>query len=587
MLLLQQRNANLTQWLLVIAFNSKQKDNQQSKSKQSKQQKEKEKDKSLSWWEDAVTMIRSIALGADFVSHQQEAEAKKQQQKQAAAAEHSKNNRHKEDASLLAKRKGGSIRFAMGLYHHHHRVAVSVPQTRTSGIVTEVTNEHQGDAAASSSPRISHSTRPSPARTTTPGVATEQTVVPGRRSSRLGQYDSNGGSRGTRRLLETSPPQRDNTGSPRHHATSSSPSYYNQNQEAALGSSMNTLLSTMTSQQNDNNHATETNNVPSSRGRGFGCGVSPTNTNDFKSDRALSGEGTDWIYLEVERCHNIQRVSSSKAISNDDSNKNNVNNTHRNKNSSKHQWKWKWRAKKRPTVVIKYNHREVGRTPVLQPTNNPTWQDQCFNFPVRTDADGNPYGDLILELWDSNGDDILVDLVAKSTYPLNKLDAAKRGREEIHEYEESLRLPDESDRVHLMASVRRSSLRVRASSITGAIQHHPGIKYIKRQVTSRPKIASEMQDDDSDVSMHSGEQFKVLVNPFPFRRREIQDGSEDDTMDSAGFWSSATVKALSMLVLYLLMGIIGFSFSFEKWSIRDSLYFSIVTFTTGKCSASG
>lgn len=39
-------------------------------------------------------------------------------------------------------------------------------------------------------------------------------------------------------------------------------------------------------------------------------------------------------------------------------------------------------------------------------------------------------------------------------------------------------------------------------------------------------------------------------------------------------------KALLGIMLYLILGVIAYSFVFEKWNIEDSLYFSIVTFTT-------
>ena len=58
----------------------------------------------------------------------------------------------------------------------------------------------------------------------------------------------------------------------------------------------------------------------------------------------------------------------------------------------------------------------------------------------------------------------------------------------------------------------------------------------------------------------------------------ISNSTECSTIDfdmSLG-WKEAVLG----IVLYLILGVIAYSFVFEKWDIEDSLYFSIITFTT-------
>ena len=67
-----------------------------------------------------------------------------------------------------------------------------------------------------------------------------------------------------------------------------------------------------------------------------------------------------------------------------------------------------------------------------------------------------------------------------------------------------------------------------------------------------------------------------VPNPEPTRR------VEKSHLQYAEFKSSrkTLLMAVAIIASYLLMGVISFSFIFENWTVVDSLYFSVVTFTT-------
>lgn len=61
-----------------------------------------------------------------------------------------------------------------------------------------------------------------------------------------------------------------------------------------------------------------------------------------------------------------------------------------------------------------------------------------------------------------------------------------------------------------------------------------------------------------------------------FPRRKKKKKSDDDEMP----YDFTLFECLSAIVLYQLLGAVLFSFLLERWSIVDSLYFAVVTFTT-------
>jgi len=70
-----------------------------------------------------------------------------------------------------------------------------------------------------------------------------------------------------------------------------------------------------------------------------------------------------------------------------------------------------------------------------------------------------------------------------------------------------------------------------------------------------------------------------VANPDPYRRKDIREvpassGTSGDVL------SSTSCRAFLLIISYMLIGMLGYSYMFEQWPIRDSLYFSVVTFTT-------
>lgn len=70
--------------------------------------------------------------------------------------------------------------------------------------------------------------------------------------------------------------------------------------------------------------------------------------------------------------------------------------------------------------------------------------------------------------------------------------------------------------------------------------------------------------------------FKGMTLPFPMLR-ELGNVEGDNAQAMLGF---SLQECLLAIVSYLCLGTISYSFLFEKWPLIDSLYFSVVTFTS-------
>jgi len=79
------------------------------------------------------------------------------------------------------------------------------------------------------------------------------------------------------------------------------------------------------------------------------------------------------------------------------------------------------------------------------------------------------------------------------------------------------------------------------------------------------------------VEKHGKEMGSYKVpNPEPTRRNQKSRLKYDNVKNS----KKTLFIALGIILTYLLVGMVSFSYIFERWTLIDSLYFSVVTFTT-------
>lgn len=94
-------------------------------------------------------------------------------------------------------------------------------------------------------------------------------------------------------------------------------------------------------------------------------------------------------------------------------------------------------------------------------------------------------------------------------------------------------------------------------------------------IASLTAIRTE-NENESSVVVRSGD---VTEDPQPYGPRDTNNEAKL-IEDHVSFYKSTVFKAFAMISCYLIVGVVGFHFCVEKWSIRDALYFSIVSFTT-------
>jgi len=224
-------------------------------------------------------------------------------------------------------------------------------------------------------------------------------------------------------------------------------------------------------------------------------------------ERELKQSSQKKIFIEIEKCHNLPSLYFHRQVC--------------------------------PFVLIKWNEKSIGWTPVLKKTSDPIWYDECFEFPAE-----NGEGNLTLEVWDLGKNDALT-LVGYSKIP-------------------SSSLSDKLESFHPILS----------SPYVGTLER------VKELLLRNFMLIDSKRNIKSTKRLYNfTTEFKV-TSPDPFRR---SDDFLDKRMEQArqkSIMDSTSMKAMCLVLSYLFLGVIGFSFSFESWSIKDSLYFSVVTFTT-------
>ena len=246
-----------------------------------------------------------------------------------------------------------------------------------------------------------------------------------------------------------------------------------------------------------------------------------------------------------------------------------------------------------PFVLVRLNGKQIGRTPALQDTRSPVWFDEVYEFPMCDHCDA-----ITFEVWDAVANSGILhelgDFIGKCTVdakmfmthgriePLDTGDG-DRDRDGFQEYTFELK------RWHSDGKTSSMLLSPTNCSCPLEIDEHKLIRkrnsprqtfHVKRPTgvsssfrTARLKsFLLNRPETELDAN-------KLKIdNPYPFRRRDIRNHQEEEGNEH--FYKSTSFKAFSLIMMYMSVGVLGFSFIFERWSVRDSIYFCVVTFST-------
>lgn len=285
---------------------------------------------------------------------------------------------------------------------------------------------------------------------------------------------------------------------------------------------------------------------------------------DFRSKRLLTVQPKSlktYLFLEIESCLDLR--------------------------ASMKPWR---RNLLSPFVIVRLNQHEVGRTPAVRLMKNPIWYDECFRFPICEEC-----STIYFEVWglspsETNGSSAIDVGEFMGGVSLNIATLVKSiGKEDFQQYDIEIqrwretREKERTTSCPLQGEVciaTGSPISSTYNNIDAHLPHHetdrmqPSMNFNDSKKQRCSIVINEAANNSIATEMQS---FKV-VNPHPFRRkgiREIEEfGESESVMHSTSF------KAISLICIYLIVGVTGYSYIFERWSIRDSLYFSVVTFTT-------
>ncbi|GMH75128.1 hypothetical protein TL16_g06660 [Triparma laevis f. inornata] len=257
-----------------------------------------------------------------------------------------------------------------------------------------------------------------------------------------------------------------------------------------------------------------------------------------------------WLYLEIESCQGLGKADRF--------------------------------GQSDPFVIIKIGDVEISRTRVVHDNANPVWYDECFEFPpAHFDFKKVVF---TLEVWDMDTTEVgsflgLAEFVGEDfqfqttvqtvTKPLGPSEALKNGVPALPTAR------PESSFFHRMVSHNDPEefgfLGVEKGA-KGDLESggEPSIKQEKSAKMSWDTLSKKVQRHGKDLDAYK------IPNPDPTRRSRKSDMVYDEFKAS----KRTRYLAVGIILTYLLIGMVSFSFIFEKWTIIDSLYFSVVTFTT-------
>lgn len=238
-----------------------------------------------------------------------------------------------------------------------------------------------------------------------------------------------------------------------------------------------------------------------------------------------------------------------------------------------------------PFVLIKLNNREIGRTPALTNTRNPIWFDECYRIPICDKC-----RDLTLEVWeaipprinDTKGtfyEQQIGDFIGKASLDIDSITSESCFQEfhlPIHRWgKECMTTHEQLDCFCPFQQINQYSEIINGDTNDFFRRETVRVKATGNSFRSkRRRLPSILVEKPGSSKKYS---FKVK-NLQPFRRKDIHEQSTQE--DKESFLKSTVFKSILLMGVYLMIGVVGFSFTFQRWSIRDAVYFSVVTFST-------
>ena len=246
-----------------------------------------------------------------------------------------------------------------------------------------------------------------------------------------------------------------------------------------------------------------------------------------------------------------------------------------------------------PFVILFLNGTEIGRTPPVKVMENQayTWVDETYEFPV---CDG--CRDISFQLWNMKSNDEQVgEFLGEANISVESI---------IEKQREAAEEPEDFPVVELSLDLKlwsdSNDDRDDGRSCCCPLHRPPnGPSHISTPDETKNDAGEYAQAGPPKLSpfkIHAASQRSRhplrrppeakattkspyrIPNPDPYRRRDVRGAFDAEVGGSC--LSSTFCRALGLIGIYLLFGVMGFSVCFEDLSIRDGLYLSVVTFST-------
>ena len=231
-------------------------------------------------------------------------------------------------------------------------------------------------------------------------------------------------------------------------------------------------------------------------------------------------------------------------------------------------------------VIMKLDDIEIARTSVVNDSTEPEWHDECYELPadILRNAGGERNVTITFEVWDMDTMDV-GDFLGGVSYHCSDFGDLGGPIVSVEKPLKKLTNPNglaletpknrpESAFFQRIATEQEEGIKTSAEGVdeeaveTGVTAPSATDRWavLKKQVASSKEAVQDYKVSNADTT-----------------RREHKSRLEYDEFKSS---QKTTIVSTSIILFYLFIGVISFSFLFEQWTVVDSLYFSVVTFTT-------
>jgi hypothetical protein len=233
-------------------------------------------------------------------------------------------------------------------------------------------------------------------------------------------------------------------------------------------------------------------------------------------------------------------------------------------------------------VILKINNIEIARSTIVRDCTCPEWYDECYEIPAAVYV--TPDMVFSLEVWDMDAIEV-GSFLGGAVFDISDFKEGEdivtvtKGLEMLYNKDGSeLERPKaKSESAFFQSLSAHDNTSFNTNDDDDDDIENGGAAALSPKPSISPTISSrwnmiKAQVKESKEVIH---RYKV-PNPSPTRRVNKNQIEYDDVKTSR----KTTFISTGVILLYLGIGVISYSYVFESWSIIDSLYFSVVTFTT-------